>query len=204
MGRHPRSLPFRKHLVLWRARVSIPSLLAGCDERRVIAITTALNGGIAILIICLLAWLVDLPLLFPALGPSAFLLFSSPFSRAASPRSVILGHFVALASGLVVWHSANLLCSQPISLEVGGWPALVSASTALALTCALLVWFSCPHAPACATALIIALGAAADSFALLGMVGGVLLLTGQAVLINRMFGLNTPTWSRIPKEEYQS
>ncbi len=38
--------------MVWRARLSIPSLLAEYDERRIISIFAAVNCGIAILIIC--------------------------------------------------------------------------------------------------------------------------------------------------------
>ena len=180
--------------------MSIPSLLAGTDERKVISLVAAVNGGIAILVISALAWLIDLPILFPALGPSAFLLFSSPFSAAAAPRSVIVSHFAGIGAGLAVWHLVSLLCGQPVSLALGGWPVLASASLALATTCVLLVRLSAPHAPACATGLIIALGLANDWLALLGMATGVVLLTAQAVAMNRIAGVSTPTWSPRPYE----
>jgi CBS-domain-containing membrane protein len=188
-------LSWRQRLLVWRARLSIPSLLAGCDERRVVSVLAAVHAGAAILIISVLAWLLDLPLLFPALGPSAFILFSSPFSAAAAPRSVVVGHFVAMAAGLAVWSAVTFVGGQPVSLPDGGWPVFVSASLALAAACALLVRLNCPHAPACATALIIALGAATSWLDLLGMAAGVLLLTTQAVWLNRAAGVRTPHWS---------
>lgn len=195
-----RTLSFRRRLLIWRARWSIPSLLATRDERRLISVVAAANGGIAILIIVVLARLIDLPLLFPALGPSAFILFSSPFSRAAAPRSVILGHFTAALVGAAVWHLVTMICGQPVSLDTSGWPILAGASLALAISCILLVLLSCPHAPACATALIIALGAANGWTDLLGMVTGVVLLSAQAVLISRIAGINVPIWSPRPRE----
>lgn len=195
-----RTLSFRRRLLIWRARWSIPSLLAARDERRLISLVAAANGGIAILIISALARLIDLPLLFPALGPSAFILFSSPFSRAAAPRSVILGHFSAIAAGVAVWHFVTLICGTPVSLDMSGWPILASASLALAASCVLLVWLACPHAPACATALIVALGAANGWSDLLGMASGVVLLTAQAVLISRIAGINVPIWFPRPNE----
>lgn len=198
-----RRLSFKQRLSRWRARLSIPSLLAGKDERSIISLAAAVNGGVAILVISVLAWLVDLPLLFPALGPSAFIVFSNPFSPAAAPRSVIVGHFVAMAMGIVVWHLVTLVGGRPVSLDGGGWPLLASASVALAATSGLLVWLSCPHAPACATSLIIALGAATAWSHLLGMAVGVVLLSAQAVLMNRMAGVNIPTWSPHPDDGYR-
>ena len=197
-----RPLSFRQRLLRWRARFSIPSLLAGFDERKVISIACAVQGGIAILILGVLAWLIDLPLLFPALGPSAFLLFSSPFSPAAAPRAVVLGHTVGIATGLAVWCLTSLVWGRPVSLDTGGWLVFASASLALGVTCALLVWLSCPHAPACASSLIVALGAVTDWSELVGMMAGVLLLTGQALLLNRIAGVKTPGWrSPVPSAD---
>ena len=190
-----RRMSFKRRLLSWRARLSIPSLLASTEERKVVSLIAAANGGVAILLISALAWAIDVPLLFPALGPSSFLLFSSPFSPAAAPRSVVVGHFAAMAAGIIVWHFVSFIAGRPVTLEMNGWPIIASASLALALCCVLLVWLSCPHAPACATALIIALGAANDWIALVGMAIGVALLTVQAVLINRVAGVSMPTWT---------
>ena len=48
--------------------------------------------------------LARLPLLFPPLGPSAFILFYTPMSVAASPRNVIMAHFLAVGAGLGALH----------------------------------------------------------------------------------------------------
>jgi len=188
-------LRLRRWCSRWRARLSIPSLLAGCDERKVISLVAAVNGGMALLILTVLAWLVDLPLLFPALGPSAFILFSSPFSPAAAPRSVIVGHFVCIIVGYATWRLVSFAGGHPVSLETGGWPVLASASIAMAASCVLLVCLACPHAPACASALITAFGAADGWVPLLGMATGVVLLTVQAVLVSRLAGVSMPIWS---------
>ncbi len=200
MSRITQRLRLRRWWMRWRARLSIPSLLARCDERKVISVVAAVNCSVSILILTALAWLVELPLLFPALGPSAIILFSRPFSPAAAPRSVILGHFVGIAVGCVTWWLVSAATGDPVSLETGGWPVLASASLAMAATCALLVCLTCPHAPACASALITALGAADGWVPLLGMAGGVVLLTVQAALISRLAGVSTPIWSPRPHD----
>ena len=195
MSEIARRVRLRRRCSRWRARVSIPSLLASCDDRKVVALVAAVNGGMAILILAGLAWLVDLPLLFPALGPSAFILFSSPFSPAAAPRSVIVSHSVGITVGYATWHLVSLAGGQSVSLETGGWPVLASASMAMAVVCVLLVRLACPHAPACASALIAAVGAADGWAPVLGMVAGVVLLTAQAILISRLAGVGIPIWS---------
>ena len=183
----------------WRARLSIPSLLARWEERRVISLISGANGALAIFTVSLLAWVTGLPLVFPALGPTAFILFSKPFSPDAAPRSVILGHFSAIASGIVAWHVFSYIGNQPVSLDVLGWPALASASAALAATCVLLVRLSCPHAPACASALIVALGGATGWLNTLAMAIAVVVLSAQALLLYRIGGVRTPSWAPEPR-----
>lgn len=185
----------RMRLLVWRARFSIPSLLALADERKVVSWTAGISGGLAMLQISLFAWLSDLPLVFPALGPTAFILFSAPFSPSAAPRSVIMGHFTGMVSGFATWSLMTHLSGGAVSLQEGGWPLLCSASLALALTSTLLVRMSYPHPPACASALIIALGGVTDWRELLAMAAAVVLLAFQAVAINRIAGVRVPAWS---------
>lgn len=180
---------------MWCARFSIPTLLARADERKVVSWIAGINGGLAIVVISLFAWLSGAPLVFPALGPTAFILFSAPFSPAAAPRSAILGHWIGMVSGLAAWHFVTRLSGEAVSLQDQGWPLLCSASLALALTPALLLRFSCPHPPACASALIVALGGVTDGLGLLAMAAAAVLLTAQAVCINRIAGVRVPTWS---------
>jgi CBS domain-containing membrane protein len=191
-SRRPLSLKVR--WLTWRARLSVPSLLASDDERRVVSRVAAINGAVAILVISLFAWLTDLPLVFPVLGPSAFILFSQPFSAAAAPRSVVIGHFVALATGVGCWQLVSVVYGRPVSLEDAQWPTFVSAALALAVTSLLLVRLSCPHAPACATAMLIALGAATDFRELLALATAVVVLAAQAVCINKIAGLGVSAW----------
>ena len=195
MSKPTARLRLRHRLTIWRARFSIPYLLATRDEREVVAVVAAINGLVALAVLTLLAWLVDLPLLFPALGPSAFILFSAPFAPAAAPRSVIGGHFLGIFVGYVAWHAVSITSGCPVTLESGGWPATASASIAMALSSVLMVRLGCTHPPACGSALIAALGAAGGWVPMLGMVAGVVLLTLQAVLLSRLGGVSMPLWS---------
>ena len=121
-------------------------------------------------------------------------ILSSPLSRAAAPRSVILGHTLALLAGYVVWVLASLVLGTPISFQAGGIAPILCSSLGLALTCFLLVRFSCPHAPACASALIVAVGGAEGEWGVIFMFLAVVLVTSQAVAINRLASLPVPLW----------
>ena len=63
------------------------------------------------------------------------------------------------------------------------------------MTSLLLIRLSCPHAPACASALIVALGGVTDWTDLLLMAAAVILVTAQSVGINRLASLPVPIWS---------
>ncbi len=198
-AKRPR-LRLKTRLLMWRARVSIPVLLARGDERPAVSLFTAINGGLTILIISLLAWLSEVPLLFPALGPTSFILHSAPLSRAAAPRSVVLGHAIAITTGYAIWRVCSYFAGGAVSLQTRGFWVLCSASLALTVTCYLLVRFSCPHAPACASALIVAVGGVTTLAGVLYMAAAVILVTAQAVTFNRMACVPVPLWSPLDRD----
>jgi CBS-domain-containing membrane protein len=142
----------------WLVKWTIPALLARYEEDKVIALTTAINGGLAILVICFLGWLVDLPLLFPALGPSTFILFRTPLAPPAAPRNVISGHLLCLIIGYLVYSLVQFATGTEFNLASGSWQILCSASLTLALACLFMVRLSYNHPPACASGLIVAIG----------------------------------------------
>ncbi len=105
------------------------------------------------------AWLVGRPLIFPSVGPSAFVLVSDPRENRA--RRVLGGHLIGVVCGLVAHHSlakglslAGL--SQPLSPT--GLHIVASGVISMALTTTLMSVFRATHAPACATTLIVSLG----------------------------------------------
>lgn len=189
-----RSLSLRTRWLMWRARFSPPALLARFEERKVVSGLAAVNAGMAILTIGLVAWLTNLPLVFPALGPSAFILFSAPLSPAGSPRSVILGHLTAMACGFAAWLLVSRLSGTTVTIGSGTWPPILSAVLALAGCCLVLIRIACPHPPACGSGLVVALGAVTQPTEMLIMALAVVWLTAQAVFMNRLAGLPVPAW----------
>ncbi len=190
-------LSLKTRWTIWRARYSTAGLLARFDERKAVSVVAAVNGGLTILAIGFYSWIADLPLVFPGLGPTAFILFATPRTEAAAPRSVVLGHFSGLAAGWAVWHLTSLVVGEPVSMQSGGLAPFISASLALAATCALLVLLSCPHAPACTSCLIVALGGVTDWLGILLMALAVIWVTAQAFAMNRLAGVPVPTWSPV-------
>jgi len=200
MDKTGEQLSLKTRWLFWRARMSTPALLSRYDETKTISLMTAINGGLAILTVGVLAWLTNLPLVFPALGPSAFILFSAPLSKAGAPRNVIIGHAVCLLCGYVSWYLMGLLSGMPVALETAGWPLFASATVALTCSCLFLLLFNCPHPPACASSLVVALGMIPSWFNILLMGLVVMWLTFQAVLMNRFVGISVPIWSPLRRD----
>lgn len=114
----------------------------------------------------------------------------------SSPRSAILGHFIALAVGYLTLALFGLL-DAPSVLEVGVSVARIGAAAlSVGLTGALILLAHDSHPPAGATALIVSLGLLATPQALVVMALSVMLLTATGWAINRTFGVPVLVWSR--------
>ncbi len=153
-------------------------------------------GSFAIAVSGLAAHLLREPLLFPSLGPTVFLFFEKPLASGSSPRSALIGHFVALAVSYAVLAAFGLL-DAPSVLEVGvSWLRVGAAALSVGLTGALILLARDSHPPAGATTLIVSLGLLKTPFELFIMALGVVLLTTVSWLLNRALGVPVPYWSR--------
>lgn len=133
------------------------------------------------------------PLVFPSLGPTAYLLFSDPLGAAASPRNALLGHAVGVAAGWVSLLAFGLREGVQAMAPTGG--RIGAAALSLGLTSAVMVWLGVSHPPAAATTLIVSLGVLdqpAEMGVLLLAVVGLVVLGG---LINRLAQVPYPPWS---------
>jgi CBS-domain-containing membrane protein len=106
-------------------------------------------------------WLVREPLVFPSLGPTAYVMVVAPDAPNHQPRAVIGGHLLGVVAGLVGYHlfasGLTLTVIQSSSSEAVLW-LVVSGIFAMAVTSMGMIWRDIDHAPACATTLIVALG----------------------------------------------
>jgi CBS-domain-containing membrane protein len=135
------------------------------------------------------------PLVFPSLGPTAFLLFFDPLGPASSPRNAILGHLVGAAAGWVALVAFDL-AGQPAALGAGvPWARAAAAALAIGTTSGLMALLDLPHPPAGSTTLMVALGFMPYAKDLAALVAAVLLLVLQALAINRLAGLPYPVWT---------
>jgi CBS-domain-containing membrane protein len=173
----------------------IEQLQALLSERIAWMLFVFVNGFVAIGILATIAMVSKAPFIFPSLGASAILMFYSPPLPTASPRSVILGHAIGILCGYAALVVTGLQHS-PSALVTGvDATRVIAAALSIALTGAVMVFFRVTHPPAGATALVISLGVFTKLYQLPIMETAVIILTLQAIIVNKLSGVDYPTWT---------
>src|SRR5436190_22915742 len=181
-------------------RTRLPWLLEHHARIPVLALFSFVNGCISIGIMAALAVITHSPFIFPSLGPTAFLFFYTPTAPSASPRNTLIGHAVGVVAGYFSLVVTGLTTAGP-ALAVGvSWPRVIAAALSLGLTAGLMVLLKSPHPTAGATTLIVSLGILTRPWQLLLLMVAVILLTLQAILINRAAGIPYPLWNPIREQ----
>ncbi len=182
-------------------RTRLPWLLEHYSRVPVLAVFSFINGCISIGIMATLAVITRSPFIFPSLGPTAFLFFYTPTAPSASPRNTITGHAVGVVAGYLSLVVTGLTNAGP-ALAIGvTWPRVIAAALSLGLTSGLMVLLKSPHPPAGATTLIISLGILTHPWQLLLLMIAVVLLTLQALAINRVAGIPYPFWNPLKEAD---
>ena len=170
--------------------------------RFVVMIFVFAAGATALGTITIIAYLTDLPLLFPPLGPSAFILFYTPMSISASPRSIILAHTLAVAAGISSLGLFNLILSSVNLYDptVMNWSRVIVIALSTGLICLMMIIIKCVHPPAAASALIAAMGYLQNVEQIAGLIVAVILLVLEGVFFIKILGgLPYPIWRADPQ-----
>jgi CBS-domain-containing membrane protein len=139
-------------------RLRLARWLRKFPPRLVWATFVFINGFVTVALLAGLAAALHTPLVFPSVGPTAFLLYFMPTSPAASPRNALCGHAVGIACGYAALCLVGLQHAPAAILEDIHGPRVLAAVLSLAGTGALMILLGVVHAPAGATTLIISLG----------------------------------------------
>lgn len=158
----------------------------------VLGLYALLNGLVSIGVMSAAAMATGAALVFPSLGPTAYLLFSDPLGAAAAPRNALLGHAIGVAAGYGALVAFGVAATDAMAVTSG---RVGAAATSLAVTSGLMVWLRVPHPPAAATTLIVSLGILDRPADLAVLLAAVALLVVQGVVINRLAGVPYPLWS---------
>ena len=154
-----------------------------------------INGFGTIALLALLAMLWRVPLVFPSLGPTAFLLFASPDAPSACPRNTLCGHAIGILCGYGALWLTGLQHAPSAMVEGVNLARVAAAALSLASTGALMILFDVVHSPAGATTLIISLGIITHPLYLLAIEAAVALIVIQAIVVHRLRGVAYSLWS---------
>ena len=156
------------------------------------------GGTISLAVLGAIAVATREPFVFPSLGPTAFLIFDVPEMAHSSPRNAVLGHLVGVACAWAALFVTGLL-DVPSDVTTGiSVNRAIAAALSLGLTSGLMVWARVPHPPACATTLIVGLGILHKPDQLAVLMAAVVALVAIGVIVNRLWGVDYPLWSRRP------
>ncbi len=182
------------HVGVLLTHLRLDWLLKHFPPRLVWALYVCINGFVTIGLLTVLALLTGSPFVFPSLGPTAYLFFFSPLAEASSPRNTVLGHAIGLICGYAAF-AVTAAYMPPFAIHSGiHGPRVLAAAFSLSATGALMALFKVSHPPAGATTLIVSLGIISQPRELVIIEVAVVLLTAQALAINRLAGLPYPLW----------
>ena len=165
---------------------------------RMWALFMLINGFISIGILCGLAMAFRTPFIFPSLGATAFLMFFTPTTPAASPRNTVCGNAIGIVCGYAALWVTGLQSAGPAMVTQLGWTRVLATALSLGTAGALMIRLNVPHPPGAATALIVSLGVVTRPGYLLVLEAAVCLLVVQAIVINRLTGVRYPLWASVP------
>lgn len=129
------------------------------------ALDTGLVAGVLVAVAGLLAWVFGRPLIFPSLGPTAYVAATATKERPLTAREVLGGHLVGVLAGLAAYHllaNGAVLTTAAPRFGAGQLRLAASGVLAVSLTGGGMVATRTSHPPAAATTLIVALGLLAD------------------------------------------
>ncbi len=178
------------------ARNRLIGLLKRFPERLVWALFVFVSAVVSMAILGAVARISRTPFVFPSVGPTAILFFFHPMSPSASPRHAIYGHAIGILCGYgSVWLMGLERAPSSLGLPMG-FRRMAAVTLSLALSGSLMILLRAAHAPAAATTLIVSLGLVTRPLHLVAIELAVILLSAEAVLINRAAGLPYPFWAR--------
>jgi CBS-domain-containing membrane protein len=154
------------------------------------------NGFASVAILAALALVSQSPFVFPSVGPTAFMLYFTPLAPTASPRNTLCGHAMGIGCGYASLWLVGLEDAPSALMEELHWRRVLAAGLSLSTTAALMVLLDVVHAPAGATALIVALGIITTPAHLVIIELAVALLLLKALALNRLAGIDYPLWSK--------
>lgn len=128
------------------------------------------------------------PLIFPAIGASAWVVFRHPTAAPAAPRNVILGHALAALIGwLALWACVGFEVRGSLA-DLTQWRFVAAGAAALGATLFVLERIQVVHPPAAATTMIVGMGLLPRWTHIAAIVGAACVLVAFASLLRMARG----------------
>jgi len=176
-------------------RFHLPHLSGQHKDPGVMALFISVTSCISIVLMSILALITHSSFIFPSLGPTVFLFFYAPTSPAASPRNTICAHALGIVMGYFSLWITGLTTAGPMLHGGVTWPRVIAVGLSLCLTTGFMVLFDLPHPPAASTTLIVSMGVLSQPRELIVIMVAVIIITLQAIAINRLAGIAYPLWA---------
>jgi len=151
--------------------------------------------GCLLTVPALIAWGTGRPFIFPSLGPSAFALVTDREEEITAPH-ILGGHLVGVLCGFLTFHLIAYgitVTDLPSALSPSFFRLAASGVLSVVLTTMGMQALRIPHAPACATTMIVSLGllsTLADAFFIMLAVTVMFLVHRVFIMIGIQKGQN--------------
>lgn len=180
----------RRRFALFR----LPAVARRHGRRIVWAVFGFVSAVVSVGLIALAAAWAHQPLVFPSLGPTAYLVFDRPRAVAAAPRNILFGHTLAVACGYLALTLFGLR-DTPVHGVHMTLARAGAAALSLGLVAGIMLLVAIPHPPAAATTLIVSLGLLTRPAELAALLAAVVVLVVEGLVIDRLVGLDVPLWA---------
>src|SRR5260370_2263692 len=108
-------------------RIRLSSLLQPHSNIAARALFSAISSGISLAVMATAAVLTHSRFVFPSLGPTAFLFFTTPTAPGASPRNTVLGHGIGVCAGYFSLVGTGLPRAEPPLIFAATLTPLITA-----------------------------------------------------------------------------
>ena len=157
------------------------------------------HSGLCLVLLGALSIVSGEVLLIPAVGASAYLVFTAPGAEVSAPRNVLIGHAVGALLGLAMLQLFGLQTAAGGLLQPLAWSRVGAVAASLAATVGVLRILDCPHPPAGATTMIVSVGLLPRMSHVLHFFMGATVVVVYATLVYRPAGIAYPLWARAKR-----